>query len=73
MDMKKNNKVSDIFGVICIAAIFAACVEKLDGGISGWTIACLIVAFVFGLLSNATDEGMKPTTNKEHHEQQDQH
>lgn len=69
--MKKNNKVSDAFGVICVAAIFAACVEKLDGGISCWTYLCLAVAFVAGLISNATDEGKRTTTNNENHEQQD--
>lgn len=54
--MKKNNKVSDIFGVICVAAIFAGCVEKLDGGLPLWTIACLAVAVVAGLISKKTEE-----------------
>lgn len=54
--MKKNNKVSDIFGVICVAAIFAGCVENLDGGLSLWTIACLAVAVVAGLISKKTEE-----------------
>jgi hypothetical protein len=61
--MRKNNKVSDLFGVICVFAIFAGCVERFDGGISAWTIACLAVALATGLLSKATDEGRKETTN----------
>ena len=61
--MKRNNKISDLFGVLCVFAIFAGCVEKLDGGISWWTVFCLIVALVFGLISRATDEGRKENTN----------
>lgn len=59
--MKKNNKVSDLFGVICVASIFAGCVEKLDGGLSWWTVLCLVVALVAGLISKATDEGKELT------------
>lgn len=62
--MKKNNKVSDLFGVICVFAIFAGCVERLDGGLSWWTVFCLIVAIVSGLLSKATDEGKELTIKK---------
>ena len=54
--MKKNNKVSDLFGVICVFAIFAGGVERLDGGLSLWTIACLAVAVVAGLISKKTEE-----------------
>lgn len=65
--MKKNNKISDLFGVLCVFAIFAGCVEKLNGAVSWWTVGCLSVALVFGLLSKATDEGRKDTnTNKTH-------
>ena len=65
--MKKNNKISDLFGVLCVFAIFAGCVEKINGAISWWTFVCLAVALVFGLLSRATDEGRKDTnTNKTH-------
>lgn len=60
--MKKNNKVSDTFGVICVFAIFAGGVEKLDGGISWWTVLCLAVAVAAGLISKATTEERK--TNK---------
>ena len=66
--MKKNNRTSDIFGVICVFAIFAGCVEKLDGGLSMWTVFCLVVAIVAGLVSKATDEGKKSTEKTESHE-----
>lgn len=54
--MKQNNKVSDIFGVICVFAIFAGCVEKFDGGISAWTLVCLAVALLTGWISKKTEE-----------------
>ena len=66
--MKKNNKISNLFGVISVVAIFAGCVERLDGGISWWTIACLAVAIATGLVSRATDEGNVSTNNTESHE-----
>lgn len=55
--MKKNNKMSNLFGVISVFAIFAGCVEKYDGGLSWWTVFCLAVALAAGLISKATDEG----------------
>ena len=61
--MKKNKKISDLFGVLCVFAIFAGCVEKLNGAVSWWTVGCLAVATVFGLISRATDEGRKENTN----------
>lgn len=54
--MKQNNKVSDLFGVICVAAIFAGCVENLDGSLSLWTVACLAVALLTGWISKKTEE-----------------
>lgn len=45
--MKKSN-ISNILGVISVAAIFAGCVEGLDGGITLWNIICLAVAGVCG-------------------------
>lgn len=59
--MKKNNRLSDTFGVISVFAIFAGCVEKLDGGLSWWTVFCLAVAIASGLLSRATYEGNEQT------------
>jgi hypothetical protein len=46
-DMKKSN-ISNILGVISVAAIFAGCVEGLDGGITLWNIICLAVAGLCG-------------------------
>ena len=43
-----KKKLSDLFGVI---AVFAGCVEGLDGGVTLWTIGCLAVAGLFGLMS----------------------
>ena len=62
--MKKNNKISDLFGVFCVFAIFAGCVQRHDGGVSWWTVVCLAVAVVFGLLSKYTSEETKSDTNK---------
>jgi hypothetical protein len=50
--MKPNKKLSDVFGVICICAIFAGCAEALDGGPSLWNLFCLAVAGASGWLSN---------------------
>ena len=54
--MKRNNKISDLLCVICVIAIFAGCVEGLDGGVTLWTIGCLAVAGIFGWLSKKTEE-----------------
>ena len=53
-----------MFGVLCVVAIFAGCVEKLNGAVSWWTVGCLAVALVFGLISKATDEGRKETNQE---------
>ena len=68
--MKKNNKVSDIFGVICVVSIFAGCVEGFDGGITLWTGICLLVAVVTGIISRATDEVKTITNDTESDEQE---
>jgi len=44
----KKKTISDILGVISVVAIFAGCVEGLDGGITAWNIICLAVAGVCG-------------------------
>ena len=54
--MKRNKKTSDILGVVCVASIFAGCVEGLDGGITPWTFICLAVAGLAGWLSKKTEE-----------------
>lgn len=47
----KRNTVSDILGAISVIAIFAGCVEGLDGSLTFWTIICLSVAAVCGYAS----------------------
>ena len=47
----KRKIASDILGRISIVAIFAGCVEGLDGGLTAWTLICLAVAFVAGIIS----------------------
>ena len=54
--MKKNNRVSDVFGVICVASIFAGCVEGLDGGLTYWTFICLVIAGITGWVSKRMEE-----------------
>lgn len=53
--MKKNKRVSDALGVVCVVAVFAGCVEGLDGGITAWNLICLAVAAVAGWLSKKTE------------------
>lgn len=53
--MKPNAKLSDACGVIAVFAVFAGCVEGLDGGPTWWTALCLAVAFVFGWISKKTE------------------
>jgi len=47
--MKK--KLSDILGLVCIASVFAGCVEGLDGSLTLWTVGCLVVAGITGWAS----------------------
>ena len=60
--MKKNQRLSDALGVICVALIFAGCVEGLDGGITWWTVLCLAMAGLFGWISKKTE--VKETNNQ---------
>lgn len=46
-----RKKISKILGIICVVAVFAGCVEGLDGGLSSWNIICLSVAGLSGYLS----------------------
>lgn len=50
IDMNRK-RISDALGVICILAIFAGCVEGLDGGLTAWNLGCLAVAGLSGWLS----------------------
>lgn len=51
----KRQRISDMFGVLAVIAVFAGCVEGLDGGVTLWTICCLGAAFVFGWISKKTE------------------
>ena len=51
----KKNRISDMLGVIAVIAVFAGCVEGLDGGVTLWTVGCLAVAGLFGWLSKKTE------------------
>ena len=57
-NIMKNQRVSDMLGVIAVIAIFAGCVEGLDGGLTLWTVGCLAVAGIFGWMSKKM-EGAK--------------
>jgi hypothetical protein len=46
-----RKKISKILGIICVIAVFAGCVEGLDGGLSSWNIICLSVVGLSGYLS----------------------
>lgn len=59
-DMKKNQRLSDALGVVCVAFVFAGCAEGLDGGPTWWTVVCLLVAGLFGWLSYKTTPEQKP-------------
>lgn len=52
--MKKNQKLSDALGAICIFFIFAGCVEGLDGGPTAWNFISLGIAGIAGWLSLLT-------------------
>lgn len=54
--MKKN--LSNILGIICVVAVFAGCVEGLDGGLTAWNFICLAVAALAGYGSKKM-EGVK--------------
>ena len=44
----KKKTISDILGVISVVAVFAGCVEGMDGGLTAWNIICLAVAGLSG-------------------------
>ena len=52
----KRKTASDILGAISVIAIFAGCVEGLDGSLTFWTIICLSVAAVCGYASKRLEE-----------------
>ncbi len=54
--------LSDILGVISVSAVFAGCVEGLDGSLTLWTIICVAVAAVCGYASKRLEEPSKTPT-----------
>lgn len=57
-----RKKLSTILGAVAVIAIFAGCVEGLDGGLTAWNIICLAVAAVFGYASKRLEEPSKTPT-----------
>ena len=52
----KRKTASEILGVISVSAVFAGCVEGLDGSLTLWTVICLAVAAVCGYASKRLEE-----------------
>ena len=51
-----RKKLSNILGAVAVIAIFAGCVEGLDGGLTTWNVICLSVAAVCGCASKKMEE-----------------
>lgn len=51
-----RKRVSDILGTICVLAVFAGCVEGLDGGLTAWTLICMAAAGLSGWGSKRLEE-----------------
>ena len=58
----KRTTLSNILGTISVFAIFAGCVEGLDGGLTAWTLICLAVAAVCGYASRRLETPSKTST-----------
>ena len=58
----KRKTASDILGAISVIAIFAGCVEGLDGSLTAWNIICLAVAAVCGYASRRLEAPSKTPT-----------
>lgn len=52
--MKK--RICDILSAICVIAVFAGCIEGLDGGITVWNVICLAAAGLSGWGSKRLEE-----------------
>lgn len=52
----KRTTLSNILGKISVFAIFAGCVEGIDGSLTAWTPICLAVAAVCGCASKKMEE-----------------
>lgn len=51
-----RKRVSNILGTICVLAVFAGCVEGLDGGLTAWTLVCLAIAGLSGWASKKMED-----------------
>lgn len=58
----KRTTLSNILGTISVFAIFAGCVEGLDGSLTAWTPICLAVAAVCGYASMRLETPSKTST-----------
>lgn len=58
----KRTTLRNILGTISVFAIFAGCVEGLDGSLTAWTLICLAVAAVFGYASMRLETPSKTST-----------
>ncbi len=54
--------LSNILGKVSVFAIFAGCVEGLDGSLTAWTPICLAVAAVCGYASMRLETTTKTST-----------
>ena len=54
-----RKKLSTILGAVAVIAIFAGCVEGLDGSLTSWTLICLAVAAVCGCASKRLEKAIK--------------
>ena len=58
----KRTTLSNILGTISVFAIFAGCVEGLDGSLTAWTPICLAVAAMCGYVSGRLETTSKTST-----------
>lgn len=58
----KRTTLCNILGTVSVFAIFAGCVEGLDGSLTAWTPICLAVAAVCGYASMRLETPPKTST-----------
>ena len=58
----KRTTISNILGRVSVFAIFAGCVEGLDGSLTAWTPIFLAVAAVCGYVSMRLETPSKTST-----------
>ena len=69
--MERRKKLMHIFGCLAIVFVFAGCVEGKDGGITGWNLISLLVAFIFGYIAKWLDEHTEFTKKEKPEEKED--